>query len=186
MTIKVTIDKATLDRTTKTLDKLATPKARENLVHRAAVAATNRIGEKASEGASGILAKIAGVARRTISPRSTAASSHQAEPRHTVDFPTPIPIRKLRSTKVDREAGTVEFRSLAGALQKFNARPVGGEFELAARNPLPKRLLGGIVFSADPRKTPELEQHVDSLAPGFEAAFESELESLLAAVNRRG
>ena len=186
MTIKVKLDKASLDRTTKTLDKLATPKERENLVHRAGVAATNRIGEQASEGAAIILARIAGTARRTISPRSTAASSHQAEPAYTVDFPTPIPIRKLRSTKVDRAAGTVQFRSLAGALQKFNARPVGGEFELAVRNPLPRRLLGGLVFSPDPRKTPELEQYADSLAPGFEAAFEDELGSLLAAVNRRG
>ena len=71
-------------------------------------------------------------------------------------------------------------------MQKFNARPVGGEFELAARNPLPKRVLGGLVFSPDHRKTPEIEQHVDSLAPGFADAFEDELGTLLAAVNRRG
>ena len=186
MTISVTFDRSSWDRTSRALDKLASSKERENLVNRAAVNASNRIGKQASEGASIILARIAGVSRRTISPRSTAASSHQAEPQHTVDFPTPIPIRKLQSTKVDREAGTVEFRSLAGALQKFTARPVGGEFELAVRNPLPARLLQGLVFSPDHRKTPELEQHVDSLAPRFAEAFEDELGSLLAAVNRRG
>ena len=186
MTITVTRDRDIWDRTIKAFDRLAASSAAKNLIVRAGIKASNIVGKQAREGVSEILAVIAGTTTRSaIKPRSRAASRFQAEPRYTLDFPRAIPIGKLKSTKVDRKAGTVEFRQLSGAISRFSARRGrGGRFALRARGPLPARLLGGLVFTRK-HPNPRVSRYAAGLAKPLAEAFEGELDSLLTAVNRR-
>ena len=183
----ITIDRASLARTLAAFDRLASPKARDSGIKRAGIKAVNTIGKAARSDVTTILAAIAGAKRSAIKPRSKAASRFQAEPNYRLAFPRSIPIAALSSSKIDKKTGSVEFRSLAGAVQRFHAYRVKGagrRIRLPAKNPLPERLLGGLVFIAS-RRNPEVEEYARDQGPALARAFESEVEALLARVNRR-
>ena len=160
---------------------------KDGLIQRAGIKASNTVGKRAREDVSDILAAVAGSKRSTVKPRSKAASKFQAEPAYKLDFPKAIPIAALKSKKVDKKAGTVSFASLAGAVRTFAAkrgRGRGGRFVLSARNPLPARIIGGLVFTRSHRN-PEVTRYANRLPPRLAEAFESEFEMALSRINRR-
>ena len=188
MTITVTRDRTSWDRTIAALDRMASGNQSKNLIVRAGIKSANVVGKQARSGLQDILAEVAGAtSRHAVKLRSKAASKFQAEPRYTVELAKAIPIGKLKSTKYDKKTGELEFKSLAGKIQRFSARKLrgrGARFQLPTANPLPERLLGGLVFTRRHRN-PEVERFAGSLGAPLAEAFETELEFALARINRR-
>ena len=185
MTIRVTRDNASYRNMVDTLDRMSASSRRTNLVQRAGIKASNIVGKEAREGVSEILAKLAGVKRSAVKPRSRAASKFQQEPAYTLDFPRAIPISAIKAKKVDRKRGTVEFRALSNRILRFAAsrkRGGGGRFTLHP-NPLPERILGGLVFTRRHRN-PEVRAYASTLSARVADAFADEFEAALARINR--
>ena len=168
-------------RTVKALDRLASSKAEKGSIKAAGIKAANVVGKLAREDVSEILASIARVSRKTIKPRSKAASKYQAEPRYVLDFPKAIPVSASSATKFDKKTGELSSLSLAGAVIRFHAkkgRGRGGRFILPEQEARDARLLGGFVFTRRARN-PEVERYASGLGPRFADVFESEFEGVM-------
>ena len=167
--------------------------ARGAMRRRIARRTVNAVGKRAAGELQKVMAEKAGAKRPSaVKLRRRAAYPSQRDPTYTIRQSGQIPIAAIAHDFDGRagEPGALEFKALSGAIVRFTratrlrGRGAKARFLLPVRNPLPERLVGGIVFSAK-RPGREVERFADTLPGELEAEYSAQMRSALAAINRR-